>query len=255
MSQTELNDRVAIVTGGGEGIGLCIAQTFLRAGASVVIAERQRDLKPRAEKFLDAGERLLFSVTDVSKEAQVKSMVERTLKRFGRIDFLINNAGIIADQTPFEKLDYAQWQEILHSNLSAHFLCAKHCRKALLKSGGAIVGIASTHALMSRPDTEAYSASKGGIVALTHSLAMSLAPKVRVNCICPGWIVTDAYQYGRRKTKLSNEDHAQHPAGRVGRPEDIAEMVLYLCSQKAGFITGSNFVIDGGMTAKMIYVE
>lgn len=253
MNPDEFENKVSIVTGGGEGIGLCIARWFLEHGASVVIAERQRELKDKAEKFLNAGKRLLFSVTDVSKEAPVKTMVSRALRRFGRIDYLINNAGIIAEGPSIEKLDYADWRDVINSNLSATFLCAKHCRSALRKRGGAIVNIASTRALMSEPNNEAYAAGKGGLVALTHALSNSLGPKVRVNCISPGWIVTDAYRHGRQKTPLSEEDHTQHPAGRVGRPEDIAEMVLYLCSEKAGFITGANFVIDGGMTKKMIY--
>jgi len=131
------------------------------------------------------------------------------------------------------------------SEPSVRACMAKHCAPQLRRRGGAIVNIASTRALQSEPGTEAYSASKGGLVALTHALAMSLGPQVRVNCVSPGWI---AHQAVRKK------DHAQHPAGRVGRPEDIAEIVAYLLSDAAGFITGQNFVVDGGMTRKMIYV-
>ncbi len=247
-------DTVVIVTGGGQGIGLCIAQTFLRAGASVVIAEHNAALQLKAEAFLNAGDMLLFSVTDVSSETSVQSMVEDTVRRFGRIDFLIHNAAKACNE-PIDTLTFDQWQLVLGVNLSGAFLCAKHCKTPLVENHGAIVNIASTRTLMSEANTEAYSASKGGIVALTHSLAMSMTPHVRVNCISPGWIVTDAYQHGASHTKLSDEDHAQHPAGQVGRPEDIAEMALYLCSDKAGFITGQNFIIDGGMTKKMIYSE
>lgn len=245
-------EKTAIVTGAGQGIGLCIAQAFLRAGANVVIAEHNASLQSQAEAFLDAGRRLLFSVTDVSSEMSVKSMVEAAVQRFGRIDYLINNAATACNE-PIEKLTYDQWQMVLGVNLSGAFLCAKYCKAQLEVNRGAIVNIASTRALMSEANTEAYSAAKAGLVGLTHALAESLGPVVRVNCVSPGWIVTDAYQHGRINTKLTEQDHHQHPAGRVGRPEDIAEMALYLCSEKAGFITGQNFVIDGGMTKKMIY--
>lgn len=245
---------VAIVTGGGQGIGLCIAQAFLRAGASVVISEFNATLQAKAEAFLDAGDKLLFSQTDVSSEESVKMMVAQTVERFGRIDFLIHNAAVFNEPSSFEALSYAEWRRVIDTNLSGAFLCAKHCQSQLERAGGAIVHIASTRALMSEPDTLiAYSASKGGLVALTHALANSLGPAVRVNCISPGWIVTDAYQHGAMHTTLTDADHAQHPAGRVGKPEDIAELALYLCSDKAGFITGQNFVIDGGITKKMIY--
>ncbi len=256
MKSTNLfQEKVAIVTGGGQGIGLCIAQTFLRQGASVVIAEQNAALKPKAEAFLNAADQVLFVETDVASEASVQAMVEQAAGRFARIDFLINNAAILKDQPPLDELTYVEWQRVLNTNLSGAFLCVKYTRPHLVRHHGAIVNIASTRAFMSEPHTEAYSASKGGIVALTHALAMSLAPDVHVNCISPGWIVTDAYQHGQKETSLSEEDHAQHPAGRVGRPEDVAEMALYLCLEKAGFITGQNVTIDGGMTKKMIYVE
>jgi len=131
-------------------------------------------------------------------------------------------------------------------NLTGPFLMAKHCAPHLRAAGGAIVNIASTRALQSEPQNESYSASKAGLIGLTHAMAMTLGPAVRVNCICPGWI---AHQ------PVTQKDHAQHPAGRVGRDSDIAEMVAYLLSDAAGFITGANFVIDGGMTRKMIYEE
>ncbi len=245
---------VAIVTGGGQGIGLCIAQTFLRAGASVVVAEYDATLKVKAETFLDAGDKLLFIQTDVSSEESVKAMAAKTLERFGRIDFLIHNAAIFDASSSLEALSHTEWRRVIDTNLSGAFLCARYCQSQLERSGGAIVHIASTRAIMSEPNTLiAYSASKGGLVALTHALANTLGPAVRVNCISPGWVVTDVYQHGAVHTELTDPDHAQHPAGRVGQPEDIAEMALYLCSDKAGFITGQNFVIDGGITKKMIY--
>ena len=258
--ETNHSNHVAIVTGGGQGIGLCIAQSFLQAGMNVVVAEHNASLQSKAEAFLDAGEKLLFTQKDVSSETSVQAMVEQTVKRFGRIDFLINNAATASNlpmyAMPIDALTFKQWQTVLGVNLSGPFLCAKYCKPYIEKNKGAVVNIASTRASMSESNTLiAYSASKGGLVSLTHALANSLGPTIRVNCISPGWVVTDAYQHGRTKTELSQADHTQHPAGRVGRPEDIAEMVLYLCSEKAGFITGQNFVIDGGMTKKMIYAE
>lgn len=255
MNRAVFQNKTAIVTGGGRGIGLCITRTFLQAGANVVIAEKEVPLQSKAEAFLDAGDKLLFSVTDVTSESSVQTMVNHAVQRFGRVDFLVNNAAIGENKT-FDTLTFNDWKRLIDTNLSSVFLCAKCCKPYLKQNNGAIVNIASTRALMSEPNTLiAYSASKGGVVAMTHALANSLGPAIRVNCISPGWIVTDDYQHGNAETKLSRQDHAQHPAGRVGCPEDIAEMVLYLCSDKAGFITGQNFVIDGGMTKKMIYFE
>jgi NAD(P)-dependent dehydrogenase (short-subunit alcohol dehydrogenase family) len=146
---------------------------------------------------------------------------------------------------------------MIRANLTGSFLMAKHAVPHLRAGRGAIVNIASTRALQSEPDTEAYSASKGGLVALTHALAVSLGPDIRVNCVSPGWIDTSGWKKRSRRGQeaLRPEDHAQHPAGRVGTPEDVAAMVLYLVSDAAGFVTGQNFVVDGGMTRKMIYEE
>ncbi|MDQ3233009.1 MAG: SDR family oxidoreductase, partial [Pseudobdellovibrionaceae bacterium] len=152
------------------------------------------------------------------------------------------------------ELSLKEWREILDTNLTSYFLFAKLCVESLKASHGCIVNIASTRALQSEADTEAYATSKGGIVALTHALAISLGPDVRVNCISPGWIDTrDAST--KKQEPLKPSDHQQHPAGRVGEPEDVAEFVHWLVDQQKGFITGQNFILDGGMTRKMIYEE
>jgi NAD(P)-dependent dehydrogenase (short-subunit alcohol dehydrogenase family) len=171
------------------------------------------------------------------------------LERFGRLDALVSNAGIMI-RKPLRQLTLAEWHHAIDTNLTATFLFARAAERELRKTHGAIVTIASTRALMSEANTESYSASKGGIVALTHALAISLGPDIRVNCISPGWIETKNYSALRRK------DHAQHPMGRVGKPEDIAEVVTFLLDPKrSGFVTGANFIVDGGMTRKMIYEE
>ena len=156
-----------------------------------------------------------------------------------------------------ESLELADWQRVLSTNLTGVFLCTKHAVPLLRRSKGAIVNIASIRALQSEAHNEAYSASKGGVVSLTHALAVSLGPDIRVNCISPGWIAVADWQKRARgmPPALRPEDHAQHPVGRVGRPEDVAAMVAYLISPQAGFVTGQNFVADGGMTRKMIYNE
>ncbi len=158
---------------------------------------------------------------------------------------------------PLEALDFAGWNRRL-SSLHGAFLCSRHALPALRQApgGGAIVNIASTRAHQSEPHSEAYAAAKGGLVALTHALALSEGPRVRVNCISPGWIATEAWQAParRRRPKLSRRDHAQHPAGRVGTPEDIAALAVYLLAPAlSGFTTGQEFSVDGGMTRKMQY--
>ncbi|KAB0670117.1 glucose 1-dehydrogenase [Oryzomonas sagensis] len=249
--------RVALVTGGGQGIGKGIAKRLLEEGMAVVIADRDTEAaQETAGEFGPLGD--VHAVTlDVADEAAVAGALAQTLSRFGRLDALINNAGHGSSPPgPVELLELSEWNRVLGTNLTGAFLCTKHAVPALRSAGGAIVNIASTRALQSEADTEAYSASKGGLVALTHALAVSLGPHIRVNCVSPGWIAVDDWKKSGRRTapELRPEDHGQHPAGRVGRPEDIAGMVAYLVSPQAGFVTGQNFIVDGGMTRKMIYV-
>ena len=236
---SEYSKKTVLVTGGARGIGRATAKLLAGRGYRVAIADVSAPAGPARGLF--------YRPCDVSSEADVRACVRAVRSRFGRLDALVNNAAITGPvNAPVEKLSLAQWNRRLGANLTGAFLMAKHCVPQLRAARGAIVNIASTRALQSEPHTEAYATSKGGLVALTHALALSLGPRVRVNCVSPGWI---AHSHVRRK------DHAQHPAGRVGRDEDIAEMIAYLLSDAAAFITGANFVVDGGMTRKMIYVE
>lgn len=247
--------KVAIVTGGGQGIGRAIAARLLRDGLRIVIAETDAEAGGEAAAALADLGPVRFVRTDVSREDGVTAMVDSTLAEFGQLDALINNAGISRNR-PLAELSLQDWQTVIGVNLTGAFLCAKYAAPHLRPRRGAIVNIASTRALMSEPHTEAYSASKGGLVSLTHALALSLGPEVRVNAISPGWIEVGEWKKAsqRQAPTLRPEDHGQHPAGRVGRPEDVAGLVAYLISDAAAFVTGQNFVIDGGMTKKMIYV-
>lgn len=236
----------ALITGAANGIGLAIAKYLLRDGWSVAAFDLPKSGLSRA---FAKSEHVVPIEGDVADAAAVERGVDRAVKSFGRLDGLVSNAGIMK-RKPVARLSLADWQRVLDVNLTATFLFARAAEKPLRKARGAIVAIASTRALMSEPNTEAYSATKGGLVALTHALAVSFGPDVRVNCISPGWIATRDYGSLRKK------DHDQHPAGRVGRPEDIAEMAAYLLDGKrSGFITGANVIVDGGMTRKMIYSE
>jgi NAD(P)-dependent dehydrogenase (short-subunit alcohol dehydrogenase family) len=248
---------VAIVTGGGQGIGRAIAERLLADGYRVAIFESSEKARAAVARG-QSEERLAVLEVDVSREGSVRRGVAQTVKRFGRVDALVNNAGISDPyNAPIDKLDLADWERTLRVNLTGALICAKHTVKLLRKSErGAIVQLASTRALQSEPHHEAYATTKGGLVALTHALALSLGPEIRVNAISPGWIDTSAFKPGARKAdKLRKVDHRQHPVGRVGKPEDIASLVAWLLSAESGFVTGQNFVVDGGMTKKMIYAE
>lgn len=250
--------RVALVTGGAQGIGKGVTCALLAAGMRVAVADRDAEAcRQIMQEHADSNCISTFPI-DVADEAAVAAMIARIMEHFGRLDALINNAGHgLPHPVPLEMLALEDWNRVLGTNLTGTFLCSKHAVTALRRSRGVIVNIASTRALQSEPNGEAYAASKGGVVALTHAMANSLGPEIRVNCISPGWIAVDEWQKsGECKTpELRPEDHAQHPVGRVGQPGDIAEMVVFLISARAGFITGQNFIVDGGMTRKMIYAE
>ena len=237
--------RAVLVTGGANGIGRAIANHLLRCGwRTGVIDLPEADL---ARAYDRAKQDVLLIEGDVADEDTAERAVATVVDGFGRLDAIVSNAGIMI-RKPIKQLTLAEWHRVVDTNLTATFLLARAGEKALRRSKGAIITIASTRAFMSEPDTESYAASKGGLAALTHALAISLAPDIRVNCVSPGWIATKDYD------KLRGNDHAQHPAGRVGKPEDVAEVVDWLLDRnRAGFMTGANVVIDGGMTRKMIY--
>ncbi|MDG5767832.1 SDR family oxidoreductase [Balneolales bacterium ANBcel1] len=238
-----------IVTGAANGIGRVIARTFAEKGAFVALA----DIDDGAGKALEHAIRedgfgARFFHADVSDPGSVEKLIKHTTAACGSIDILINNAGV-SEFTPFYNLTTDEWDRILNTNLRGAFLCARESARVMCENGGgSIVNIASTRALMSEPGSEAYAASKGGLLALTHALALSLADdRITVNAVSPGWIHTGDY------TSLRDIDHQQHPSRRVGRPADIARACLFLCDPENNFITGENLVIDGGMTRKMIY--
>lgn len=245
----------AIITGGAQGIGKAIARRLLQEGVSVVIADIDAGAgRETAREYAGLG-RIGFVRADVSREADVARLVRSALRRFGRLDYLVNNAGI-GVWKPVEKASLAEWERVIGVNLTSIFLCAKYAAPALRKARGAVVNISSTRAVMSERHSEAYAASKGGVVGITHALALSLGPEARANCILPGWIETCEWRKtGKRgKPAHSEADRAQHPCGRVGRPEDVAALAWFLLSPESGFITGASVLCDGGMTRKMIYV-
>ena len=225
----DYKDKVVIVTGGAQGIGKCIAEEFRKQGALVEVIDKQEGL----DHF----------VGDLSNRYAIEEFTKLVIEKYGKVYFIINNA------LPLMKgLDECIWEEFQYAlavGVTAPFYLVK-LLAPYLAEGASIVNISSSRDRMSQPQTESYTAAKGGIAALTHALAVTLRGKARVNSISPGWIDTDFKEY-------EGADAVQQPAGRVGNPMDIANMVLFLCSDKAGFITGENICIDGGMTRQMIY--
>lgn len=243
--------KVLAVTGAAQGIGRAIAEHFAARGYAVSIADTNAAQgRATLKSLLRKGYKAEFHRADISREPDVRAWLRATARSLGCPDVLVNNAGIRAS-APFLTLAPKAFDLVLATNLRGAFLCTQEAARLMVRHRrkGAIVNIASTRAFMSEPNTEAYSASKGGIVALTHATAISLGARgIRVNCISPGWIET------RTGARHSRRDRLQHPVGRVGTPEDVAQACYYIAAQ-AGFMTGQNLVIDGGMTVKMIYED
>jgi len=235
---------VALVTGAARGIGRAVAARLTVDGWRVHMVDLEECVHEHADSL--ASGRARAHVADVADPGAVDRVVSAVERGDGRLDGLVANAGIMR-RAPVDELDPAEWDRVLAVNLTSTFLLTRRARPLLAKALGGIVTIASTRAHMSEPDTEAYAASKGGLVALTHALAVSLGPDIRANCVSPGWIDTS-------EEELTPEDHAQHPAGRVGTPADVASLVAYLLGEESRFVTGAEWIVDGGMTRKMIYV-
>ncbi|GIP25985.1 putative oxidoreductase [Paenibacillus sp. J23TS9] len=243
-------DLVVVVTGAAQGIGYGVAKAFADQGARLVMGDLNEEQGAAAAAAIrNEGGQAVFVPCDVRNEADIKQLMKAAEEVYGKIDVLINNAGVSRWKSPYE-LSVDEWDDILNTNVRSCFLATREAALYMKKNGGtgAVVNMASTRALMSEPDTEAYAASKGAIVALTHAMAVSLGSDgIRVNCISPGWIETQNYE------SLKKTDHEQHPAGRVGKPDDIARACLYLADPDNTFVTGTHLVVDGGMTRKMIY--
>lgn len=224
----DFKGKIAVITGGGHGIGKCVAEMFAENGAISVVIDCME------------GEHY---VGDLSKKEVLETFAEDTIARYGHIDYLINNAPPV--MKGIDQCSYEEFMNALAVGVTAPFYLAK-LFAPYMKQGSVIINMSSSRDRMSMPQTESYTAAKGGIAALTHALAVSFSGKIRVNSISPGWIDVDEIEY-------EGPDAYQQPAGRVGNPKDIANMILFLCSEKAGFITGENITIDGGMTKLMVY--
>ncbi|WP_058308304.1 SDR family oxidoreductase [Gracilibacillus massiliensis] len=232
-------DKVVVVTGGANGIGKAIAKSYRNEGAIVIVADKVEPFEYNMD----------FIQTDVSVPEEVYDLFRKVNKQYGKLDILINNAGVSTFGN-FYEMTLENWDHIINTNLRSVFLCSQQAAKIMRNqsTGGSLVHIASTRAYMSEANSESYAASKGGILALTHSLAMSLQEDfITSNAISPGWIQTTEYD------QLREIDHQQHPSKRVGKPEDVARACLFLTDPANDFINGENIIIDGGMTRKMMY--
>lgn len=266
-----MHNKVFLVTGGANGIGRCLAETFLHAGAAVAIIDTDLEAGRLLQERYGHADRFMFYGGDLAERTAIEQFAAQAIARFGRVDILVNNAclsrGGILSECSYEAFEYVQ-----RIGVTAPYYLALRLKDAFAP-GASILNISSSRAAMSQPDTESYTAAKGGISALTHALSASLSGKVRVNAISPGWIDTTAASAGPAPSDPAwpgaplpsaassgsalpahtAADRLQHPAGRIGTPQDIAALAMFLCSDAAGFITGQEFTVDGGMSKLMIY--
>ena len=243
----KLKDKIALITGASRGIGKATALLFAKEGAKIIVNYNKSKEKANevVEDIKNAGSDAIAVKCDISKEEEVKKMVDESIKKFGKIDILVNNAGIVYDIPLFEKT-VDQWKKTLDTNLIGVFLCSKYVSRHMSKQGsGSIVNISSTNGINSySPESADYDASKAGVNILTKTMAEELAPNIRVNCVAPGWIDTEI-------NKDLPEDFVKEETGRIamkrfGKPEDIASMVLVLASEDSRYMTGSIVIVDGG---------
>lgn len=244
----QMNEKIVIVTGGSSGIGRATAVAFAKAGAKVVVAARRvNEGEETVKQIADGGGDAIFIQTDVTQETEVKTLVDRTLEHYGRLDCAFNNAGA-GKGVRLVDLTEAEWEQEIAVNLKSVWLCLKYQIPAMLKSGkGAIVNMASQGAILGVPNYAAYGAAKGGVVALTRAAAAEYAAEgIRVNAVSPGAIETELW--ANAPAGMMEQVAAGIPMQRVGQPQDIAAAVIWLCSDAAGFVTGQNMAIDGGYT-------
>jgi len=245
-------NRIVIITGGANGIGKELVLQYAREKNKVIIADVNEQAGKDLEQFcIEKSYDVMFVKTDVSDVKEIEHLIKSAVDHYGTIDILINNAGLSKWKSPYE-LTVDEWDIVLNTNLRSVMFASREAAKVMKANGkgGKIVNMASTRAFMSEENSEAYAATKGGIVALTHALAASFSQdRIQVNAISPGWIETKDYD------SLREIDHSQHFSKRVGKPSDIAKACLYLTSEDNDFVTGINLIVDGGMTRKMIYEE
>jgi NAD(P)-dependent dehydrogenase (short-subunit alcohol dehydrogenase family) len=250
----EFRGKVAIVTGGTSGIGRAAALAYAREGASVVVAGRRAAEGEETVRLLRAqGGEGIFVTTDVSKAAQVKELVDRTMQKFGRLDFAFNNAGIEQEPTPFLEQDEETYDRVMDINVKGVWLSMKYEIPAMLKTGGgSIVNTSSGLGVIGMPGVEIYVASKHAVIGLTKSAALEFGKQgIRVNAVLPAVIDTDMFQrFAGEKPEFREQVTALHPIGRIGKSEEIADAAIWLSSSKSSFVTGHSLLVDGGFTAQ-----
>lgn len=253
-----MDNKTAIVTGGAQGIGKAIVLDFLSRGMRVSVLDIDNEALEELQTSVRNTECLLCLNCDVSEEDEVAKAVSATVEAFGGLDVLVNNAGYgQPPYGPLESMGLDEWNHTLKVNLTGPLIMTKYCMPHLCSAKGCVINIASTLALQPESHCEAVAASKGGLISLTRALAISLAPAVRVNCISPGCIEIGPWKKAslRRGTVYSQAERNHYPVGRVGVPQDISALVSFLAGDQSGFITGENFVVDGGLGKRMIFPQ